>query len=176
VAALNVQVARPPYDSMTRSSHAVTLATMRSDPLSRGIRLVLEGAAVLALLLSLAALLLSVAAAVRDDRVALFDLEAQGVGPPTLRSQLRLRAAIVTAVGLAVAVVIGVVLSTATVGLVQVTASATVPVPPLERHLAWPVVVAGLAGFLLLAALAVALSTRAAFSADLPRRATGEAP
>ena len=28
----------------------------------------------------------------------------------------------------------------------------------------------------LLAALAVALSTRAAFSADLPRRATGEAP
>ncbi|HSS55693.1 MAG TPA: hypothetical protein VLK79_13680 [Gaiellales bacterium] len=176
VAALNAQVTRPPYDSMTRSSHAGTLATLRSDPLSRGIRLVLEGAAALALLLSLAALLLSVAAAVRDDRVALFDLEAQGVGPPTLRSQLRLRAAIVTAVGLVVAVVIGVVLSTATVGLVQVTASATVPVPPLERHLAWPVVLAGLVGFLLLSALAVALSTRAAFSADLPRRATGEAP
>jgi hypothetical protein len=176
VAALNAQVTRPPYDSMTASSHAVVLATLRSDPLSRGVRLVLEGAAVLALLLSLAALLLSVAAAVRDDRVALFDLEAQGVGPPTLRSQLRLRAAIVTAVGLVVAVVIGVVLSTATVGLVQVTASATVPVPPLERHLAWPLVLAGLVAFLLVSALAVALSTRAAFSADLPRRATGEAP
>jgi hypothetical protein len=82
----------------------------------------------------------------------------------------------VTAVGLVVAVVIGVVLSTATVGLVQVTASATVPVPPLERHLAWPLVLAGLVAFLLVSALAVALSTRAAFSADLPRRATGEAP
>jgi hypothetical protein len=38
------------------------------------------------------------------------------------------------------------------------------------------VVLAGLVVFLLVAALAVALSTRAAFSADLPQRATGEAP
>jgi hypothetical protein len=37
-------------------------------------------------------------------------------------------------------------------------------------------VLAGLVGFLLLSALAVALSTRAAFSGDLPRRPTGEAP
>ena len=148
VAALNVQVTPAALRQHDPQLPRGPLATLRSDPLSRGIRLVLEGAAVLALLLSLAALLLSVAAAVRDDRVALFDLEAQGVGPPTLRSQLRLRAAIVTAVGLVVAMVIGVVLSAATVGLVQVTASATVPVPPLELRLAWPVVLAGLVAVL----------------------------
>jgi hypothetical protein len=175
-AALDAAVAGPPYDSLSRSSHAGVLESMRSDPLSRGIRLVLEAAALLALVLSVVGLVLSVAAAVRDDRVALFDLEAQGVPPATLRGQLRVRAAIVTAVGLLAALIIGIVLSVATVGLVQLTASATVPVPPLERHLAWPVALGGLAVFLLLSAAAVGLATRQAFAAPLPSRATGEAP
>jgi ABC-type antimicrobial peptide transport system permease subunit len=98
------------------------------------------------------------------------------VSPSTLRSQLRLRAAIVTAVGLAAALVIGLVLSAATVALVQVTATATVPVPPLQRHMAWPLVAAGLAAFLLLAVVTVAVATRAAFSAPLPARAGGDSP
>jgi hypothetical protein len=176
VAALDAAVRRAPFDRMARSSYAQQLQALRSDPLSKGIRLVLEGAALLALALALAGLLLAIATAVRDDRLALFDLEAQGVSPATLRSQLRLRAAIVTAVGLAAALVIGLVLSAATVALVQVTATATVPVPPLQRHMAWPLVAAGLGAFLLLAVVTVAVATRAAFSAPLPARAGGEAP
>ena len=79
VAALDSAVAKPPYDSLTRSSHAAVLASMRSDPLARGILLALEAAALLALVLALVGLLLSVASAVRDERAELFDLEAQGV-------------------------------------------------------------------------------------------------
>src|SRR5205814_9683864 len=137
---------------------------------------VLEAAALVAVALALAGLVLAVTSAARDDRVALFDLEAQGVPPDVLRRQLRLRAGLMTAVGLAAALAIGAALSLATVGLVRVTATATAPVPPLERHLAWAPVAAGLVLFLGAAALLVGLATRAAFAAALPARAAGDAP
>jgi hypothetical protein len=176
IPALDAAVRRAPFTELARQSHAETLRSLQSDPLSKGIRLVLQGAALLALALAVAGLVLAVAGAVRDDRTALYDLEAQGVPPAVLRRQLRLRAAIVGAVGLAAAAVLGVLLSAATVALVQVTATAGVPVPPLQRHVAWPVVGAGLAAFVVLAALAVGLATRAAFSGPLPVRPGGDMP
>jgi len=169
-------VRRPPFTELARASHADTLRSLRTDPLSEGIRRVLQGAALLALALAVAGLVLAVAGAVRDDRTALYDLEAQGVAPAVLRRQLRMRAAIVGAVGLVAAAVVGVLLSAATVALVQVTATAGVPVPPLQRHVAWPVVGAGLVGFLVLAAAAVGIATRAAFSSPLPARPGGDMP
>ena len=175
-AALDAALRHAPFTLLARSSHDRLLSSLRSDPLSKGIGLVLGAAAGVAVLLALAGLVLSVASAVRDDRSALFDLEAQGVPPHVLRSQLRLRAALVTAVGLAAALAIGAVLSAATVGLVRVTAEATAPVPPLERHLAWLPVAVGLAVFLIAAAVLVGLTTRAAFAAALPPRAAGDAP
>jgi hypothetical protein len=42
--------------------------------------------------------------------------------------------------------------------------------------MAWPLVAAGLAAFLLLAVVTVAVATRAAFSAPLPARAGGDSP
>jgi len=176
VPALDAAVRRAPFSELARSSHADTLRSLQTDPLSKGIRLVLEGAALLALGLAVAGLLLAVASAIRDDRTALYDLEAQGVPPAVLRRQLRLRAAIVGAVGLVAALVVGLLLSAATVALVQVTATAGVPVPPLQRHIAWPTVAVGLVVFILLAAGAVALATRAAFSAPLPARPGGDMP
>jgi hypothetical protein len=175
-AALDAALRHAPFTLLARSSHARLLDSLRSDPLSKGIGLVLEAAACVAVVLALAGLVLSVASAVRDDRSALFDLEAQGVPPHVLRNQLRLRAALVTVVGLVAALAIGAVLSAATVGLVRVTAEATAPVPPLERHLAWLPVAAGLAVFLLAAVVLVGLTTRAAFAAALPPRAAGDAP
>ncbi|HEY0389901.1 MAG TPA: hypothetical protein VGC71_15785 [Gaiellales bacterium] len=176
VPALDAAVTQPPFTSLARTSHAATLRSLQADPLSKGIRLVLQAAAVLALALSVGGLVLAVASAVRDDRTALFDLEAQGVPPAVLRRQLRIRAVIVAAVGLAAALVIGLALSAATVALVQVTATAGVPVPPLQRHMAWPVVAGGLAAFLLIAAASVTLATHAAFSAPLPARPGGDMP
>jgi hypothetical protein len=176
VPALDAAVRRAPFTQLVRDSHAATLRALQTDPLSKGIRLVLEGAALLGLVLAVAGLVLAVAGAVRDDRTALYDLEAQGVAPAVLRRQLRFRAAIVGAVGLAAAVVVGLLLSAATVALVQVTATAGVPVPPLQRHVAWTVVGAGLGAFVLLAAAAVGIATRAAFSASLPARPGGDMP
>jgi predicted lysophospholipase L1 biosynthesis ABC-type transport system permease subunit len=176
VTRLDAAVERPPFTTLARTSHAATLRSLQTDPLSTGIRLVLQGAAVLALVLAVAGLVLAIASAVRDDRTALFDLEAQGVPPAVLRQQLRLRAVIVAAVGLLAALVIGLALSAATVALVQVTATAGVPVPPLQRHMAWPVVAGGLLAFLVLSAAAVGLATRAAFSAPLPARVGGDMP
>ena len=176
IPALDAAVRRAPFTVLARQSHADTLRSLQTDPLSKGIRLVLQGAALLALGLAVAGLVLAVAGAVRDDRTALYDLEAQGVPPSVLRRQLRFRAAIVGAVGLAAASVVGVLLSAATVALVRVTATAGVPEPPLERHVAWPLVGAGLLVFLLLAAAAVGLATRAAFSAPLPARPGGDMP
>ena len=176
VPALDAAVRRAPFTELARQSHADTLRSLQTDPLSKGIRLVLQGAALLALGLAVAGLVLAVAGAVRDDRTALYDLEAQGVSPAVLRRQLRFRAAIVGAVGLAAAILVGVLLSAATVALVQVTATAGVPVPPLQRHVAWPVVGVGLAAFVLVAAAAVGMATRAAFSAPLPARPGGDMP
>ncbi len=176
VPALDAAVRHGAYTELARSSHAAALRSLQTDPLSRGIRLVLEGAALLALGLAVAGLLLAVASAVRDDRTALYDLEAQGVPPEVLRRQLRFRAAIVAVAGLAAALVVGLLLSAAAVALVQVTATAGVPEPPLERHIAWAEVAGGLTVFLLLAAAAVGLATRAAFSAPLPARPGGDMP
>jgi len=175
-ATLDAALGHAPFTLLARSSHGRLLESLRSDPLSKGIGLVLEAAACVAVVLALAGLVLSVASAVRDDRSALFDLEAQGVPPRVLRSQLRLRAALVTVVGLVAALAIGAVLSAATVGLVRVTAEATAPEPPLERHLGWLPVGAGLAVFLLAAVVLVGLTTRAAFAAAMPPRAAGDAP
>ena len=75
-----------------------TLARLQADPLARGALLTLAGTAAVALLLALVGLLLGVVGDVRDDRGELFDLEAQGAAPATIRAHLRLRALLVGAV------------------------------------------------------------------------------
>ena len=68
------------------------------DPLGRGALITLAGTAAVALLLALLGLLLAVVGDVRDDRGELFDLEAQGAAPATIRAHLRLRALLVACV------------------------------------------------------------------------------
>ena len=75
-----------------------TLARLQADPLARGALLTLAGTAAVALLLALVGLLLAVVGDVRDDRGELFDLEAQGAAPATIRAHLRLRALLVAVV------------------------------------------------------------------------------
>ncbi|HYW29366.1 MAG TPA: hypothetical protein VE824_06140, partial [Gaiellales bacterium] len=65
IPALDAAVRRPPFTALARQSHAATLRSLQSDPLSKGIRLVLQGAALLALGLAVAGLVLAVAGAVR---------------------------------------------------------------------------------------------------------------
>ncbi len=122
----------PPPETLTVTSRARLLAGLRSDPLAHGALATLAATAVLALVLALVGLLLGIVADRRDERGELFDLEAQGASPATIRAHLRLRALLVGAFGLAGGVATGAVLSALVLSLVSVTASAAEPEPPLR--------------------------------------------
>ncbi len=128
----NTLPAHPP-DVLQITSRATVLAQLKADPLARGALLTLAATAALAL--ALAGLLLGVVGDRRDDRGELFDLEAQGVAPATIRLHLRLRALLVALFGLVGGVIAGAVLSALVLSLVSVTASAAKPEPPLRLEL-----------------------------------------
>src|SRR5262249_54542683 len=90
---------RRPFAGLERADRGAVQADLAADPLSRGILVALEVTAGLAVALGLAGLLLSLAGDMRDERPHFADLEAQGVGPATLRAELRLRTLVVAAIG-----------------------------------------------------------------------------
>jgi hypothetical protein len=151
---------RAPFTQLTVESRSATLARLQADPLGRGALLTLAGTAAVALLLALLGLLLAVVADVRDDRGELFDLEAQGAAPSTIRAHLRLRALLVAVFGIAGGIALGAVLSTLVISLVAVTAGATEPEPPLRLALDLPLLAAAAAGYVLIAAAIVGFATR----------------
>jgi hypothetical protein len=131
-------LARAPFTQLSVSSRADTLAQLRADPLARGSLLTLAGTAAVALLLALVGLLLSVVGDVRDDRGELFDLEAQGASPATIRAHLRLRALLVASFGVLGGIALGAILTSLVIALVSVTAAASRPEPPLRLVLDLP--------------------------------------
>ena len=145
---------------LTITSRAALLSSLRADPLARGALLTLAATAALALALALVGLAVGIAADRRDERGELFDLEAQGASPATIRSQLRLRAFLVGAFGLVMGVLTGAVLTAAVLSLVAVTASAADPEPPLRLALDPALVAAVVAGYALSASGLVLVSTR----------------
>jgi ABC-type antimicrobial peptide transport system permease subunit len=163
------KLARAPFTQLTMQSQAATLAQLQADPLARGSLLTLAGVALVALALALLGLLLTVAGDVRDDRGDLFDLEAQGASPSTIRAHLRLRALLVGTFGVLGGVVLGSILTSLVIALVSVTASAAQSEPPLR--LAWdvPLLLLGAAAYVLLAVALVGLLTM------LPGRAPSRA-
>jgi len=153
------QLSRPPFTQLTVTSRAATLRTLETDPLARGALLTLAGTAAVALLLALVGLLLAIVSDVRDDRGELFDLEAQGAAPATIRAHLRLRALLVAAFGIAGGLVLGAILSALVISLVSVTAAAAEPEPPLRLTLDWGLLLIAAACYLLLAAVLVVFAT-----------------
>jgi hypothetical protein len=150
---------RPSVPQLTLQSRADTLAELRADPLARGALLTLAGTAAVALLLALLGLLLTVVGDMRDDRGELFDLEAQGASPATIRSHLRLRALLVAVFGILGGLALGAILSALVISLVSVTAGSAEPEPPLLLSLDVPLLVAAAVAYVLLAALLVAAAT-----------------
>ncbi len=149
----------PSVPQLTLQSRADTLAQLQADPLARGALLTLAGTAAVALLLALVGLLLAVVGDLRDDRGELFDLEAQGASPATIRAHLRLRALLVAVFGILGGLALGAVLSAVVISLVSVTAGSAKPEPPLLLSLDLPVLAAAAAGYVLLAALLVTAAT-----------------
>ncbi len=158
-AATAALLAREPFTRLAVASRADTLAQLQADPLAKGALLTLAGTASVALLLALLGLLLSVVADVRDDRGELFDLEAQGASPATIRAHLRLRALLVAVFGILGGLGLGAILSVLVIALVSVTAGAAEPEPPLRLSLDLPLLVAAAVGYALLAALLVGAAT-----------------
>jgi ABC-type antimicrobial peptide transport system permease subunit len=149
----------PRTPELAVSSRSDTLARLKADPLARGALLTLAGTAAVALLLALVGLVLSVVGDVRDDRGELFDLEAQGAAPSTIRTHLRLRAALVAAFGVAGGLLLGTILSRLVISLVSVTASAAEPEPPLRLALDWPLLAIAATAYAVAAVLLVGAAT-----------------
>lgn len=158
-AAAAALLARRPFDRLSVASQAAELDRLRSDPLARGALATLAGTAGVALLLALLGLLLAVVSDLRDERGELFDLEAQGAAPSTIRAQLRLRALLVALFGIAGGALLGALLSRLVVSLVSVTAGAAAPEPPLRLSLDLPLVLAAAGAYLLVAAALVGAAT-----------------
>jgi hypothetical protein len=152
-------VHRPHVPQLAVQSRAETLARLRSDPLARGALLTLAATAAVALFLALVGLLLAVVGDVRDDRGELFDLEAQGASPATIRTHLRLRALLVAVFGIIGGLALGAVLSALVISLVSVTAGSAKPEPPLLLSFDLPLLAAAAAGYVLVAALVVIAAT-----------------
>jgi ABC-type antimicrobial peptide transport system permease subunit len=161
---------RPRFGALSTTFRRDVLADLRSEPLARGTLITLAGAALAALGLALVGLLLGVVSDLRDDRGELFDLEAQGAAPATLRSHLRLRSALVGVFGIIGGLATGAVLAALIVALVTLTASAGSAEPPLLLGFDWPVLFLGLVLYAAAAVILVGFATRRAFRQDVAGR------
>jgi hypothetical protein len=168
--AVEARLHKPPFTALAISSRAGLERSLRREPVARGALAMLEAAALTAVALALLALVLGAVSERRDEAAELFDLEAQGVAPASLRRQLRLRASLAGAAGALGGLLTGLALSLLVVRFVELTANATAPEPPLELSLDWLVI--GLSAVLgaVLAVALVALATRRAFSSPAPAR------
>jgi hypothetical protein len=167
-ASLAAALARPPFDALDVTTRTAVEDELRSDPLARAALLTLVTAALLALVLAVLGLLLGVVGDVRDERGELFDLEAQGAAPATLRRQVRLRAGIIAAVGVLGGAATGAVLSVLVTDLVRLTANAARPEPPLLLAVEWPLVALAVTAYALAAATLIGVATARAFRGPVP--------
>jgi len=161
---------RPPFVALATAFRRDVLEELRSEPLARGTLITLAGAALTALVLALVGLLLGVVSDLRDERGDLFDLEAQGAAPGTLRVHLQLRSMLVAVFGILGGLATGAVLAALIVALVTLTASAGSAEPPLMLGFNWPVVLLGLFLYGAAAAILVGVATRRAFRHDVAGR------
>ncbi len=166
------ELGRPPFSDLDLTSRRALLEKRTRDPLARGIGYTLRIAALLALALAVIGVWVTLLGELRDERGDFFDLEAQGVGPGTLRWHLRLRTYALFVFGVVGGVLLGVVLARLVASLVQISVTAALPDPPLVFEPGWTSVALTLAVFALTAGIAVELSVRHAFRGDVPERAS----
>jgi hypothetical protein len=173
---LRAALRAPALSALDLSSRRAIEQRLRADPLARELSRTLAVAALAALVLAAGAVLLVAVAALRDEGAELFELEAVGADPGLLRADVRLRAALLAALGLLAGGVVGAALLTLVVDAVQVTATGRAAFPPLIVVVPWPVWLGIAALFGLVCAALVAAGTRRALSGPVPRTPPGVAP
>jgi hypothetical protein len=168
-AAVERALRAPPFSSLVVASRRALERSLAEEPLARGITITLGAAALLTLLLAAVGFWVALASELRDERGELFDLEAQGVGLETIRSQFRLRAAALVALGAVGGFGLGLVLSRLVVAIVRVSASTALARPPLRLDPSWPAALTGLAALVVAVAALVEVTTRVAVRGEVPR-------
>jgi ABC-type antimicrobial peptide transport system permease subunit len=166
------ELTRPPFAALQVASRRALQSQLASDPLARGITITLIATSVVALVLAAIGLWVTLASDARDERGELFDLEAQGVRPETLRQELRLRSFLLLAVGVVAGAALGLLLSRLVVAIVGVSAETSVPDPPLAYQSGWPVALAGLAALALVTVALTEITVRRALGGRSPSRAS----
>jgi len=141
----------PPPLPLQVTSQRVQKHLLEDDPIARGAIALLLVVAVVALLLAVAGLLLTVLGDRSGERASLRDLEVQGATPAEQRRHLRLRAAVVGALGIGGGIGAGAIVGTLVVAVVTVTAGAQQALPPLALSFDWPLVGAALAALVVAA-------------------------
>jgi ABC-type lipoprotein release transport system permease subunit len=144
--------------------------SLRAEPIARAAVAMLETAALTAIVLALLGLVLGAVSERRDESAELFDLEAQGVAPASLRRQLRLRASLAGLAGAIGGVLTGLLLSLLVVRFVELTANATAPEPPLELAPDWRLIAIALVVSAVVAVGCVAAATWQSFRGQVPAR------
>ncbi len=165
-------LARAPFAVLDAASRRALQHQLGSEPLARGITLTLAAAGLIAVLLAAVGFLLTLVSDARDERGELFDLEAQGVPPGTLRNQLRARSLVLVGFGAIGGLVLGLILARLVVSVVGVSAETTAPDPPLLYQPAWSTALPALAVLVLVLAALVELTARHALRGDTPSRAS----
>ncbi len=166
------RLARPPFSSLQVLSRRGLQEQLASDPLARGITLTLTAAGLIAVLLAAVGFWLMLVSDARDERGELFDLEAQGVPPATLRKQLRVRSLVLVAFGVLGGLVLGLILARLVVSVISVSAETTDPNPPLRYDPDWTSMLVGLAALAAVVLALIELTARHALRGDTPSRAS----
>jgi hypothetical protein len=175
-ARIRAALERPPLSALALSSRRALQQRLRADPLARELSRMLVLAAIAALVLATAAILLVALAALHDEGAELYEMEAAGADPRLLRTDVRLRAALLAALGVLGGAVTGAALLALVVDAVQVTVTGRAAFPPLVVVVPWPAWLAIVAAFAAACAAAVAAGTWHALRGAVPTAVSRVAP
>jgi hypothetical protein len=170
--AVAAKLRQPPFSSLVVDSRAAIERRLGHDPLAHATALALGAAGIVALVLAVVGFWVGVISELRDERSDFFDLEAQGVSPESLRSQLRTRAVLLVGLGLAGGAALGALLALLVVSLVRVSGTTRVPDPPLLFDPAWLVSGLGILALAICALLVAEATSLMAFRSARPERAS----
>jgi hypothetical protein len=133
---------------------------LQNAPVAHGVLGTLIAATALSVLLAAAGFLTTMLGGTRDERIE-SDLDEQGVGPRGLRSELRVRLALVSMLGVIAGLGIAALLTRLAVASVRAAGTVANPRPPVVTVVPWAALAAWGAGMFAVLALSGWLATRA---------------
>lgn len=170
-ARLRAALRRRPLLQLSSSFRADVAHRLRTAPVATGVLGTAIAAAVLSAALSVLGLLTALLGGARDERIER-DLEGQGIGPRSLRAEVRMRLMLASVLGVGVGLALAVVLTRLAVETVRAAGPTANPHPPLVTVAPWVQLTAWGIGAIAVLALASQLATRVLTVGGRARRTT----